>query len=156
MSFAVPFLSWAPLCAALVTSAAAGCAGAPDDDAPPPPEPECVASTDCPDRGLCVDGTCEPCDFGLPPPNTACLPVCGNIVGVGQPCTRLGGECNQWLDVEGGALFCTVDFVEDADLQMCTRPCGADADCGPDAVCIGDPKDPNSDKGCVPASCGEE
>jgi hypothetical protein len=138
--------------AALIAFVAPACAGG-DVAGSDVDEPECELSTDCPDRGLCVDGVCEACDFGLPPPNDVCLPVCGTVLGVGQPCTPGGGECAQWLP--DGAFFCTVDFVPDADLQMCTRPCGEDVDCGADAVCIGDPKDPDSDKGCVPASCGE-
>jgi len=122
----------------------------------PPPAvdgAECAVSTDCPDRGVCLEGACEACDTFLPAPNDVCLPVCGNSVGVGQPCSAGGSECNAWLNVPGGAFFCTVDFVADADLVMCTRPCGTDADCAEDAVCEGDPEDPGSDKGCVPASC---
>jgi hypothetical protein len=135
--------------AASLTLALCACALPVEGDA----APECTLSADCPDRGLCVAGACEPCNFGLPAPNDPCLPLCGNERGVGQPCTRLGGECNEWLNVSGAAGICTIDFVPDAKLHMCTRPCADDIDCGSDSVCIGDPKDPNSDKGCVPASC---
>jgi hypothetical protein len=84
-----------------------------------------------------------------------CLAVaCENDLGVGRPCTDGGGECNEFIP--GGAWVCTVDFVPDAALSMCTRPCTDESDCGSGAVCIGDPEDPDSDKGCVPAACNEE
>jgi hypothetical protein len=137
----------APVLLALLVAPALACA---------PAEPPCMLSADCPDRGVCVDGVCEDCSYGLPAPNDTCLPPCGNERGVGQPCSRGGGECNEWLNLSGGAGLCTVDFVPDADLHMCTRPCADDLDCGADAVCQGDPDDPDSDKGCVPASCASE
>jgi len=122
----------------------------------PAAQAPCEQSAECDDEGRCIDDVCEACSFGLPPPNDPCLPVCGNERGVGQPCTAGGGECNDFLNIDGGAAICTVDFVADADLHMCTRPCADDTDCGTDAVCQGDPEDPDSDKGCVPASCATE
>jgi hypothetical protein len=135
-------------CAGLVTACAP-----PSDDGDVDAGETCTKNADCKDRGFCIDGKCEPCDFGLPAPNDVCLPKCGNERGVGQPCTKGGGECNAWLAVSGGAGICTIDFVSDADLHMCTRPCADDVDCGADAVCQGDPNDPGGDKGCVPQSC---
>jgi len=139
------------LLAALVVAVGSSC------PATPPPSAECASSADCPDNGVCdiATGSCLPCDFDLPAPNNQCLPTCGNELGVGQPCTNLGGECNRWTNVSGGAFFCTIDFVGDAELAMCTRPCGVDSDCGTGSVCTGDPEDPNGDKGCVPATCAE-
>jgi hypothetical protein len=92
----------------------------------------------------------DACPF-MPEPSDPCLPACGNELGVGQPCTKDGFECPP-IDVGNEATFCTVDF-DDTDLAFCTRPCFDDADCGTDAVCTGDPEDPDGDKGCFPASC---
>jgi hypothetical protein len=91
------------------------------------------------------------CAPNLPPPSDPCLPVCGNELGVGQPCTRGGYECPA-IDVGNEATFCTVDF-EATDLAFCTRPCFDDLDCGSDAFCTGDPQNPDSDKGCTPSAC---
>ncbi len=137
--------------ALLALSGADACGAAPKDE--PAPEPACTENADCPDRGFCLEETCHACDENLPPPNDPCLPKCGNSIGVGMPCTLQGGECNN-----NGihALFCTIDHVADADLAMCTGPCVDDTDCGEDAVCQGDPADPDSPKGCVPAACATE
>jgi hypothetical protein len=100
------------------------------------------------------DDTAPDCAAGLPPPSDPCLPVCGNEQFVGQPCTKDGGECNE--HVGRGAGFCTVDFDDTTTLAYCTRPCDEDADCGTDAVCTGDPADPDGPKGCIPAACTGE
>ena len=136
------------LIACALLALVASCAPPPNED-----EAECANNDDCEDRGFCVDGVCHPCDEGLPEPNDPCLPRCGNSLGVGMACTAGGGECTG-NDVH--ALFCTIDQVADADLHMCTGPCVADEDCGEDAVCQGDPEDPNGPKGCVPAACASE
>jgi hypothetical protein len=98
------------------------------------------------------DGDCAAA-LGLPPPGDACIPVCGNELGVGAPCTKGGGECNQF--VASGNAFCTVDN-DDTDLAFCTGPCGSDDDCGSDAVCTGDPENPGGPRGCMPAACASE
>jgi hypothetical protein len=92
----------------------------------------------------------HPCDENLPPPSDPCIPHCGNSIGVGQPCTKGGGECGSFDPDRAWA--CTVDF-SDTTLAFCTRPCVDASDCGEDSVCQGDPADPGSDKGCVPVAC---
>jgi hypothetical protein len=116
-------------------------------------DPECTDHADCEAGGFCAGGVCHACDENLPAPNDPCLPKCGNSLGVGQPCTAGGGECTG-NDVH--ALFCTIDQVPDAELHMCTGPCIANEDCGDDAVCQGDPDDPDGPKGCVPLACATE
>src|SRR4051812_18710860 len=89
----------------------------------------CDGDNDCIPGELCDnDGACKPCDvvLKLPVPNDACLPKCGNELGVGMPCTKNGGECNG-NDIH--ALFCTIDQVPDVSLIMCTGPCSQDGDC---------------------------
>ena len=92
----------------------------------------------------------------LPEPSAPCIPECGNELAVGQPCTQGGGECsgNEWPM----AMFCTGDFNDQTDLVYCTRPCVVDEDCGSEAICTGDPEDPEAGMGCLPLSCwgGEE
>ena len=125
---------------------------------PPPPQPECTADADCGAGKLCGnDQKCGACEdvLKLPTPNEACLPKCGLAHGIGMPCTKGGQQCNQNAP-NVHALFCTIDNVDPGPgvLEMCTGPCNQDSDCDdPGAVCIGDPADPNSQKGCVPASC---
>jgi hypothetical protein len=99
------------------------------------------------------EGEEKPCGDFVPAPADPCIPVCGNEQGVGQPCTAGGGECNDFIG--RGAGFCTVDF-SDTNLAYCTRPCSVDEDCGTDSRCVGDPKDPGGDTGCIPASCVDE
>lgn len=89
----------------------------------------------------------------VPLANNPCLPGCGNDKFVGQPCTKGGNECAGHNFFAGEATFCTLDWSADAALAMCTKPCGADSDCGNDAVCISDPNDPGGSKGCVPSAC---
>lgn len=137
----------------LITSWLLGSAACEPNDETNADAGACDADSDCPERGVCVDHVCQDCSSGLPEANDPCLPKCGNAIGVGQPCSAGGGECNEFIG--SGAGICTVDFVPDADLHMCTRPCADDADCGGDAVCQGDPADPDSDKGCVPVSCAD-
>ena len=124
-----------------------------------PNAPQCARDVDCsPGSTLCDEGFCKPCEELLPPPNTACLPRGGNELGVGQPCTAGGGECNRWFDVDG-AFFCTIDFIAAPELRMCTRPCANASDCGSDAVCQGDPDDADSEdseKSCVPTRCAAD
>lgn len=108
----------------------------------------CVGDDDCDGTDICIDEKCEPC---APPGNDPCLPKCGNDIGVGKPCTKDGGECND--NPVLAAKICTVDQVPDADLVMCTGPCLDDSDCGADAVCTGDPEGSPAERGCVPAAC---
>jgi hypothetical protein len=111
------------------------------------------------DELVCGDGSTLPKNApfpeDIPEPNDTCLPACGNAIGVGQPCTRGGGECSGYRLEDGEAIFCTVDFDESADLSMCTKPCINDDQCGDDAICTSDPEDPG-DRGCVPAACVED
>ena len=95
----------------------------------------------------------DDCSVGLPPPSAACLPKCGNELGVGQPCTKGGGECSDFSFSE--AALCTVDF-DDTDLAFCTRACAADDQCGTDAFCAIDPENPMSGAGCMPNSCKDD
>ena len=83
-------------------------------------------------------------------PSKPCLQGCGNELGVGMPCTKGGGECND--NPPTGAILCTGDFST-TDLVFCTRPCVVDEDCGKDALCTGDPENPKSGRGCFPRSC---
>lgn len=99
------------------------------------------------------EGEEKPCGDFVPEPADVCIPVCGNEQGVGQPCTRGGGECNDFIG--NGAGFCTVDFDQTTNLAYCTRPCDVDADCGSDSACVGDPADPGGSTGCIPAACVE-
>lgn len=96
----------------------------------------------------------KPCGDFVPEPAEPCIPICGNEQGVGQPCTKGGGECNDFIG--NGAGFCTVDFEDDTTLAYCTRPCSEDANCGSGSACVGDPDNPDGQKGCIPASCLEE
>jgi len=48
--------------------------------------------------------------------------------------------------------LCTADAGETA-LQFCTFPCIDDEDCGSDAICAGDPDNPEAGRGCLPTSC---
>jgi hypothetical protein len=116
------------------------------------PGAECAVNADCKDQGVCNAGKCEPCDFGLPPPSDACIPKCGNELGVGQPCTKKGGECSGFDIALGQAVFCTSDF-NPTNLSYCTKPCSKDADCGTGGACAGDDQ---SGHGCIPASCNGE
>jgi hypothetical protein len=135
--------------AALATFVAFVACGSP----PIPPGAECAVSSDCPSQGVCNEGKCEACDFGLPPPNDVCIPKCGNEKGVGQPCTKGGGECSGFDITKGEAIFCTIDFDDTSPLDFCTKPCSADADCGAGGVC---PPDTGGGRGCVPAACNGE
>lgn len=110
----------------------------------------------CTDSGSGSDGVDDdddsvPCPAELPPPSDPCIPLCGNELGVGQPCSKGGFQC-PFIETGKEASFCTVDF-DDTNLAFCTKPCVDDGDCGTDAVCTGDPDKPDSDKGCTPASC---
>ena len=113
----------------------------------------CTGTGDCGADEICRDAVCQKCVELFGEPSDPCMPACGNSIGVGQPCTEGGGECNS-NDIH--AKFCTVDQVDDPGLIMCTGPCLADDDCAEDTVCQGDPADPDSPKGCVPASCATE
>jgi hypothetical protein len=121
------------------------------------PNGACKVDHDCGAGQLCDtnDNTCKDCNIvlKLPPPNNACLPKCGNELGVGMPCTLNGKQCNH-NDIH--ALFCTIDQDSTADLIMCTGPCSQDSDCGSGAFCEGDPSNPGGPKGCVPTSCAGE
>ena len=93
------------------------------------------------------------CPEFLPPPSNACLEgQCGNSAGVGQPCTKGGGECDVFNLLAGEAGVCTVDFSDNTDVACCSRLCDVDADCGENAVCFPDPDDP-SRTGCVTLGC---
>lgn len=95
------------------------------------------------------------CRDDLPPPSDPCLEgQCGNELGVGQPCTQGGGECDVFNVLAGEAGICVPDFSGDSPTQVfcCTKTCAVDDDCGSGAVCAADPRDANR-KGCVPAGC---
>lgn len=93
------------------------------------------------------------CAENLPPPSVPCLPPCGNELGVGQPCTKGGGECSDFLFSE--APLCTIDF-DDTDMAFCTRACASDDQCGSGAYCAIDPDNPTSGAGCMPLSCKDD
>ena len=93
------------------------------------------------------------CAENLPPPSIPCLPRCGNELGVGQPCTKGGGECSDFSFSE--APLCTVDF-DDTDMAFCTRACVSDDQCGTGAYCAIDPDNPTSGAGCTPLSCKDD
>jgi hypothetical protein len=96
----------------------------------------------------------EQCNPNLPEASDVCLEdQCGNEKGVGQPCTRGGGECDD-LGFDG-AYLCTVDFA-DTDLWFCTMPCVADDQCGEDARCAVDPEDLSAGSGCFPTVCDDD
>ncbi|MCB9638108.1 MAG: hypothetical protein H6728_00135 [Myxococcales bacterium] len=82
-------------------------------------------------------------------PSKPCLTGCGNAFGVGMPCSKGNGECND----NKKAILCTIDFSE-TDLHFCTFPCVVDEDCGEGAICQGDPEKPKSGRGCFPLTCG--
>jgi hypothetical protein len=70
----------------------------------------------------------------------------GNAVGVGEFCTKGGGQCRD----NNGAIFCTVDYVMTED-WYCTALCTSDNDCGDNAYCSGSGM---GGRGCIPARCG--
>lgn len=116
----------------------------------------CPPSTDDAGEGEGEGGEGEgedDCAEGLPAPSDPCIPVCGNEQHVGQPCSEGGGECNEYLG--SGAGFCTADVDRGTTLFFCTRPCEEDSNCGTNAVCRGDPAEPDGPKGCIPAACDE-
>ena len=95
------------------------------------------------------------CDEATQPAaSDTCIPdPCGNEIGVGMTCTEGGGECND--NGFANAWLCVHDHDPTASLNICTKPCVVDDDCGTGARCIGDPSDPDSGKGCVPTPCTE-
>ena len=108
------------------------------------------------DAGRAGDGgpaiVCDPTT--QPAPGDDCIPNrCGNEIGVGMTCTEGGGECND--NGFTNAWLCTHDHDPTASLNVCTKPCVVDEDCGTGAVCTGDPADPDSGRGCVPAACAD-
>lgn len=77
-------------------------------------------------------------------PNACAEPgAVGNELGVGEFCTRLGGECNDNEE----ALFCTADHHEGA--AFCTKSCASAEQCGGGAVCVAETE--GGPKGCVPS-----
>jgi hypothetical protein len=77
-------------------------------------------------------------------PNACAEPgALGNEFGVGEYCTRVGGECND----NEGALFCTADYGKAP--TFCTKPCATAGQCGANAVCIGELD--GGSMGCVPS-----
>lgn len=93
------------------------------------------------------------CAAFLPPPSNACLQgQCGNSVGVGQPCTKGGGECDGFNLLAGEAGVCTVDFSDNTSVACCTRLCSVNEECGENALCFPDPADPLR-TGCVTVGC---
>jgi hypothetical protein len=72
----------------------------------------------------------------------------GNSKGVGKFCTPHGTECQGQH-----AGFCSVTFDSTATQWFCTTPCSCDSECGENAICTGDPSNPNSLLGCVPLVC---
>ncbi len=118
----------------------------------------CARSADCGTDALgnedrCIGGLCESCAFNLPAPNKPCVPICGNELGVGQPCSAGGNECSDFFNVQGGAPLCSVDFDSNAPIHICTRLCSVDSDCGSGGLCRRDPATPEVPLGCTPASC---
>jgi hypothetical protein len=90
------------------------------------------------------------CGADLPTPSDACIAAsCGNEIGVGQPCTQGGRECERFPFGQAG--ICTADHDE-TELLFCTKPCLNDGDCGSDAVCAVDPENPLS-RGCIRTAC---
>ena len=81
----------------------------------------------------------------LPPdPNACAAPgAVGNALGVGEHCTRDGGQCGD----NSKAVICTVDFRPLAP-PFCTIFCRQDDECGADSVCTGDGT--GGQAGCVP------
>ena len=96
---------------------------------------------------------CPP-ELVLPEPLDPCLEGCGNELQVGRPCSAGGGECTS--DDFNNATLCTLDFVPEAPLNQCTKPCVANDQCGTGAFCQGDPEEPDGPKGCVPIACDPE
>jgi len=95
---------------------------------------------------------CDP--ITQPAAESTCIPdVCGNEKFVGMTCTEGGGECND--NGFDNAWLCTRDFEPTASLNICTRACVEDADCGEGAVCTGDPSGGAEGRGCVPAECAD-
>ncbi|HEY1099109.1 MAG TPA: hypothetical protein VGF99_09270 [Myxococcota bacterium] len=92
------------------------------------------------------------CPAGLPPPSDECLAgQCGNELGVGQPCTKGGGECDVYDFIGGEAAICIPDFADYTNVEACSKACSVDDDCGTGAVCA---PDPFTDRlGCVIAAC---
>lgn len=95
------------------------------------------------------------CKHPVPPHDTCQERWCDNPFGVGMPCTAKGGECKA-NDGKAGkddlaAVLCAAAFSPDS--QFCTMPCVEDSQCGANAVCRGDPKDPSAGKGCVLKTC---
>lgn len=102
------------------------------------------------DAGSAIE--CDP--TAQPAAMSDCIPdPCGNEIGVGMTCTEGGGECND--NGFTNAWLCTHDHDPTASLNICTKPCVVDEDCGTGAVCTGDPDDPDSGRGCVPAPCAD-
>ena len=73
-----------------------------------------------------------------------------NDLGVGLPCTADSEDC----DNNEPSLFCTTDYRSPDPVGGCTFVCTKDADCGADAVCMGDPDDDDGVALCFPARCG--
>ncbi len=106
---------------------------------PPPPPDNPIPDAECPDF--------------LPPPSNPCLEgQCGNSAGVGQPCTKGGGECDVFDLLAGEAGVCTVDFSDNTDVHICSRLCDVDEDCGEGAICFENPDSPGQ-FGCVTKGC---
>ena len=128
------------LAVALVVAAACG-----DDD----------GSGGAADAGGSGDAGGPVCDpTTQPPAESDCITdVCGNEMFVGMTCTEGGGECND--NGFTNAFLCTRDARPEASLNICTKACVEDSDCGEGAVCQGDPDNPTAGMGCVPEACAD-
>jgi hypothetical protein len=71
----------------------------------------------------------------------------GNAGGVGEYCTKGGGEC----DDNDEATYCTVDYQDGAP-PFCTMPCFSEGTCGEGAVCT---SDGGGLSGCAPDCVAE-
>jgi hypothetical protein len=82
----------------------------------------------------------------IPGPPCAKAGDTGNDKGVGQICTKGGGECsgNEF------ASFCLSDVAAGEFGNFCSISCTDDTACGAGATCLGS----GDRKACVPTSCG--
>ncbi|HET6345063.1 MAG TPA: hypothetical protein VFH51_09025, partial [Myxococcota bacterium] len=108
----------------------------------------CLGSAAACGRGAAPAGTTDT-DVAPVPVLAAgsCLTRFPNAAGVGLGCSAKGNQC-----VGSPAPFCSADFTTLTE-AFCTRPCAADADCGTDALCLGDPNGATTVRACVPAPC---
>jgi hypothetical protein len=94
-------------------------------------------------QGFCSGSGSSPQSISGPP--CAKDGDAGNDKGVGQFCTKGGGEC------EGNdfASFCLNDLVSGEFGNFCSGSCKEDGDCGEGATCQGS----GDRKACIPSAC---